>query len=285
MKLTNLKPRMGSIGPRLISAPRQMQEQRRLVAREQTTDWRSWYKTARWQRLRETILIRDAFTCQKTGIMLLGKHPAPDSPTVHHRHAHRGDPALFWDPDNLESVAKSWHDSVAQALEHADKVAAIHPKWLQPSLVPLTIVCGPPASGKTTYAKDNAGPFDLIIDLDIIASEISGEPVHGWNRDAWLNAALYRRNDLLGSLSRPSRYPAAWLIVSEPKAKHRDWWQQTLKPKAIVVIETSEPQCVANAAKDEGRDQKRTADGIVRWWFDYDRRPGETVIRQAPIPE
>lgn len=278
-KLTNLKPRLSTISPRIASIPREERERQRLKQRDQAVDWRSWYGTERWKELRQRILARDLYTCQKTGVLLTGKYPAPDSAVVDHKIPHRGDPALFWDESNLQAVSKKYHDSIKQAIEKADQVAAIHPKWLRPSTIPLTIVCGPPASGKSTYVKQEAGPNDLIIDLDVIASEISGEPLHGWDRDRWLNAALFRRNDILGDLSRPSQYRAAWLIVSEPKAKHREWWQHTLKPQEIIVLETPEAMCIANAQREGGRDQKRTADAIVRWWFEYDPRRGERVIR------
>jgi hypothetical protein len=36
----------------------------------------------------------------------------------------------------------------------------------------ITVVTGPPASGKTTYVRENAGPDDLIIDLDVLASAL-----------------------------------------------------------------------------------------------------------------
>jgi 5-methylcytosine-specific restriction endonuclease McrA len=81
--------------------------------------WRRWYKTARWQQLRERILLRDMFICQRTGVMLIGKHPAPNSPVVDHVKPHRGDEALFWDESNLMSVSKAWHDKAKQAEEQA----------------------------------------------------------------------------------------------------------------------------------------------------------------------
>lgn len=269
-------PRLATMAP--LVPHRDFAERARLKERDQTIDWRGWYKTARWQALREQAMVRDLYMCQQTGIILAGKHPAPNSPVVDHIRPHGGDPDLFWDLDNLQTVSKQWHDSRKQAIEKADRVAAIHPKWLSRSIVPLTIVCGPPASGKSTYVGERAAPDDLVIDLDCIASQISGEPPHGWDRGRWLNAALYRRNDMLGSLSRPSKFSAAWFIVDEPKARHRDWWDQVLGPKQIVVIEADERQCLANAAKDEGRDLDRVEMIATRWWVDYDPRIGDTRI-------
>lgn len=81
--------------------------------------WRRWYKTARWQRLRLEVFERDLFTCQKTGVLLVGVHPAPNSPVAHHDEEHRGNETLFWDKANIITVSKAWHDSEAQAAEQA----------------------------------------------------------------------------------------------------------------------------------------------------------------------
>lgn len=78
---------------------------------------KDWLNTARWQRLRLKILARDQYTCQQTGEMLAGKYPAPNSPVVDHIEPHRGDPDLFWDEDNLQSVTKAWHDREKQSKE------------------------------------------------------------------------------------------------------------------------------------------------------------------------
>ena len=140
-KIKTLKPLVSTMKPRL-TVDRKQQEQVRLRERDQDTEWRKWYKTSRWQRLREQVLIRDHFICQRTKALLIGKYPAPNSAVVDHIKPHRGNEELFWDMCNLQSVSKEYHDSIKQAQENADKVAAIHPKWLLPSLIPLTIVCG-----------------------------------------------------------------------------------------------------------------------------------------------
>lgn len=77
----------------------------------------TWNKTARWQKLRLRILERDKWVCQATGILLVGVHPAPNSPVVDHIEPHRGDPDLFWDEDNLRAVSKEWHDREKQSQE------------------------------------------------------------------------------------------------------------------------------------------------------------------------
>lgn len=112
LKGRGLQPRLRPLPPRL--APLPVEAGGREDAARRSKDW---LNTARWQRLRIKVLQRDQYTCQQTGVLLIGKHPAPNSPVVDHIEPHRGDPDLFWDEENLQSVAKSWHDSVKQSME------------------------------------------------------------------------------------------------------------------------------------------------------------------------
>lgn len=113
--LQTLKPRLQKMGPKLQTA-RAVRDTR--YSPDATV--RGWYKSARWQALRLEVLVRDLYTCQQTGVMLMGKAPAPNSPVVHHRVPHKGDEQLFWDITNLQAVSKAWHDSEGQSEERND---------------------------------------------------------------------------------------------------------------------------------------------------------------------
>jgi len=117
-KLGSLKPRLSGLPSRFATPDREGKG--RDQHRDATQAWRAWYKTARWQKLRAKVLARDCFTCQRTGVLLLGKHPAPDSPVVDHKRPHRGSEAMFWDESNLHAVSKAYHDSTKQAEEAKD---------------------------------------------------------------------------------------------------------------------------------------------------------------------
>lgn len=113
-KLTRLPSRLASLPPRLASAPDQRRERQRY---RDAQPWRAWYKTARWQALRWATLLRDLFTCQWPGC---GKVEADTSKLVaDHRKPHRGDEALFWDPENLWTLCEHCHNSRKQAEERA----------------------------------------------------------------------------------------------------------------------------------------------------------------------
>jgi len=78
---------------------------------------RAWYKTARWRALREAVIKRDGQTCQRTGVALVGRYPAGNSPVVDHIRPHGGDPKLFWDMANLQTVSRDYHDTTKRTLE------------------------------------------------------------------------------------------------------------------------------------------------------------------------
>jgi 5-methylcytosine-specific restriction protein A len=154
------------------------------------------------------------------------------------------------------------------------------PEWLRQSTIPLTIVCGPPASGKSSYVARHAQPGDLVIDLDVIASRLSGQSLHGWDRGQWLVPAIRARNEMLGDICRPTRqWPRAWLIVSEAKAELRQWWADKLVPHKIVVLETPASVCIERVRKDAERKRDSNFETIARWWEAYTRRNGDVIVR------
>lgn len=109
-RLTRLAPRLSGLKDRVARLP--VHE-----ARDQVQHWRAWYKTARWQRLRWQVLVRDLFTCAFCGVVEHGKGQM----VADHRVPHRGDPALFWDADNLQCLCKSCHDSTKQRMERGGR--------------------------------------------------------------------------------------------------------------------------------------------------------------------
>jgi 5-methylcytosine-specific restriction protein A len=77
--------------------------------------WDSWYKTARWQKLRRRQLDREPLCrmCKDEGRV------TPAS-ICDHREPHRGDAAKFW-AGPFDSLCKPHHDSTKQSLEKGGK--------------------------------------------------------------------------------------------------------------------------------------------------------------------
>lgn len=110
-RLTSLPARFVRLAPRVGVLAREGKRDR------SSAPWRAWYSTKRWRELRLKVLERDGYVCQRTGVVCAGVSPEPNSPIVNHKVPHRGDPALFWDETNLETVTKQVHDTIIQAEE------------------------------------------------------------------------------------------------------------------------------------------------------------------------
>lgn len=196
-----------------------------------------------------------------------------------HIEPHRGDEAKFW-AGPFQTLCAPCHNGTKQRIERrrAGRRATAYPDWLRPSAVPLTIVAGPPAAGKSRYIAERQRPGDVVIDLDMIAAGlIGGEVRHDWDREAHLQDALWRRNAMLADLSRREA-GAAWFALLEPSAERRAWWQARLGAVEVVVIEATVETCLEHAARDADRSAAAVEASAAGWWRAYGRRDGETVV-------
>jgi 5-methylcytosine-specific restriction endonuclease McrA len=106
-----MPPRLGGLPSQLGSLPIDAAGQER--QRTAFNPLRALYRTARWARLRWSILARDMFTCQ-----MCGRIEGDTSKLVcDHRQPHRGDLTLFWDEDNLQCLCAPCHSGAKQRLE------------------------------------------------------------------------------------------------------------------------------------------------------------------------
>jgi hypothetical protein len=163
--------------------------------------------------------------------------------------------------DNIQCLCDDCH--AAKTSGEANGYAALnHPDWLEPSAIPLTIVSGPPASGKTTYLKDNAAPNDIVIDLDGIMRRINPRYTHwsGALDKGLFNRAIRERNAMLGKLNGESG-KRAWFIVSAPTEAERQWWQGKLGGE-IVLLHPGVEECKRRATE---RGTPNAIAGIDRW--------------------
>jgi len=112
-RLKQAPSRLATHKPRLTAAPAPANEADRSRFRDTGVAWRKWYKTARWQKLRMSVLVRDLFTCRRCG-----RIEANTSQLVaDHKTPHKGDEAMFWDAGNLQCLCKPCHDRDKQREE------------------------------------------------------------------------------------------------------------------------------------------------------------------------
>jgi hypothetical protein len=141
------------------------------------------------------------------------------------------------------------HNAIKTAAENASGAGASNwPEWLEPSAVPLEIVCGPPFAGKAAYVAARAGPDDVVIEFDAIAKQLS--PTHrAWQGIApdLFNRTIRTRNVLLGSLARLDGHKCrAWFVIGAPTIGERQWWQAKLGG-TIVLLDPGPVECMLRA--------------------------------------
>lgn len=112
----------------------------------------------------------------------------------------------------------------------------------------ITVITGPPCSGKTTYARQHAKPGDIIIDFDLIAQALGSPDPHDHDpRLREITAAAWS-----AAVDRlTTGYPAmrAWVIDSRP-TRMRQFAYQRARAKIISLT-----------APAEELHQRATADG------------------------
>jgi predicted kinase len=131
----------------------------------------------------------------------------------------------------------------------------------------ITIVCGPPGAGKTTYVAEHARRGDLILDLDRIFEAISGLPLYD-KPDALTPFVWQARDAIMDRLSRPSGVANAWVITGGALRNGRLALAARYRAR-IVMLDTPAEEC-----KRRLSDRPLTRPWVAlidQWWADYER--------------
>lgn len=119
----------------------------------------------------------------------------------------------------------------------------------------IRLVTGPPASGKSTYVRENAKPTDAIIDLDLL------------DGDSALRAALEESLHLKGSRTD------VWVCRTLPDPKDRNGFAEYIQADEVVLLDDStEDELITRLEGTE--DAEDRIEGIRRW-FSLNPRNGE----------
>jgi hypothetical protein len=193
---------------------------------------------------------------------------------------HKGDPELF--RGALQPLCQPCHDQDKKRAEQGQKrdatplvgldgwnierpvrknaytpagVDITRPAYLKPALCPVTIVCGPPGSGKTTYVTNHKADNEQLICLDTIINEIGNHPP-ALSRGRWVKPALIERNKRLVALSHEPSTVRTWFIVGAPTRTERQWWADTLKAERVIVLLPTRDECLRRVRLDPARAER-----------------------------
>lgn len=219
-----------------------------------------FYRSKEWKKCRE------AYYNSQSGICELCGKPGDE---VHHKtfitpaNIHDSNITLNW--DNLQLLCKSCHFAIhdmsyvlhrskknrnrgiANGLEFNADGELVERKN-------VFIVWGSPASGKNKYVAEKKGKYDMVIDLDLIISALSGGNGE-WSEDMFKYALDVR--DCLYKLiaERKHYFDAAWIIATLPEKQKREDLCGLLRAE-LIHIDTPKAKCIEYARKDELRPNK-----------------------------
>lgn len=127
----------------------------------------------------------------------------------------------------------------------------------------VRVITGPPAAGKSTYARTHAHPADVVIDLDRIAQALMPEssgPIQVYP-DHIRHVAIGARQAAITRATRLSERVGVWIIHSIPKPDQlaeygRMGWE-------VIKIDPGADVVRARAAAE----RPRTMDDVVDKWY------------------
>lgn len=113
----------------------------------------------------------------------------------------------------------------------------------------ITVITGPPCSGKSTYARAHARGDDIVIDFDVIAQALGSQVTHGHSPHILDVAERAWSAAIREAIDQHKQGHRAWIVDSRPTAYRR---AQYLDAGATMVRLDADP-AELHARADESR--------------------------------
>ena len=140
----------------------------------------------------------------------------------------------------------------------------------------ITLVCGPPGSGKSYHVAQHVSPSDLIVDLDVITAALTASDLYHATANI-LPIALQAFDAVVDAIGeRGFRGGHVWIVATLPKKAQRDSIIRRLGGTigVQVMLSVDEATCVARIQNDERRPDEvkvKQVAAVGVWWREYER--------------
>lgn len=162
-------------------------------------EYLKFYHSTEWRHKRQEILERDYGLCQRCG---------SEATLVDHIIPSKDDWEDRLDSGNLQSLCRECHKIKTK------REWMKHHKGMK-RYMNITMVCGLPASGKSTYVKRHMTEHDLIYDYDELMQALSGLPSRHRNHDVHDYIMLFF-DQMLRKLKAEQTFNNVWIIRTLP---------------------------------------------------------------------
>jgi 5-methylcytosine-specific restriction protein A len=132
----------------------------------------------------------------------------------------------------------------------------------------VTIICGPPCSGKSTWVRERAAPGDVVVDFDLIAHRLGSRTRYDHSDDikARVNAEIERTLDDIVE----SDDVTAWVIRTMPDGADRAALAKRLDAQVVVIRPTLRE--ITRRAEADKR-PPWTVQAARKWWERFTPHP------------
>lgn len=143
------------------------------------------------------------------------------------------------------------------------------PEIYRSPAIALTLVCGPPAGGKTTLVKSRKKRGDVVIDLDQIIEGLGNDPHTA--SDEIRHEGLEERNRRLAALADERFAKHAWFVTSSATGSARERWARLLRSEEVILVLTPKDECYRRISADASRRTVRQLQCklVDKWWKSY----------------
>lgn len=159
--------------------------------------------------------------------------------------ANLNDISITLNPDNIALVHHKCHNIIHDRFGYCFKR--------------VYLVWGAPCSGKSSFAMQNKGRNDLVVDIDLLWQAITGGSKYD-KPDALKTQAFMLRDCLLDSIkTRAGKWSAAYYVTTEPRKAARDRLCARLGAEPIYI------PCTRVEALDRLANDPERAEYVPQW--------------------